>query len=274
MIWCMSVPMDRVGEVASADGVMVRYAVCGGGAPAVVFVHGWSCDRRYWRRQVSHFADRFTVVAVDLAGHGESGTDRPDWTMPAFGEDVVAVVTGLELPEVVLVGHSMGGDVVVETACRLRPRVRGLVWVDTYPRLDESGSDAAVEQEAAAFMAPFRADFGAATRAFVRRIAGPDADPDLVDWVAEEMAAAPPQIALNAMRHAITNERAAIAGLRDAAVPAVAINPADGRIDAGSLARHGVDAIALPGVGHFLMLEDPVGFNRVLDGVVERFLAR
>jgi pimeloyl-ACP methyl ester carboxylesterase len=123
-------------------------------------------------------------------------------------------------------------------------------------------------------MAAFRADFGAATRAFVRRIAGPDADPDLVDWVAEDMGAAPPQIALNAMRHAITNERAAIVGLRDAAVPAVAINPADGRIDAGSLARHGVEAVAVSGVGHFLMLEDPVGFNRVLDRVLERFLAR
>jgi hypothetical protein len=43
---------------------------------------------------------------------------------------------------------------------------------------------------------------------------------------------------------------------------------------AGSLARHGVDAIALPGVGHFLILEDPVGFDWVLDGVIEKFMAR
>jgi pimeloyl-ACP methyl ester carboxylesterase len=54
----------------------------------------------------------------------------------------------------------------------------------------------------------------------------------------------------------------------------VAINPGDGRTDAGSLVRHGVGAITLPGVGHFLMLEDPAEFNRVLDGVIERFLAR
>src|SRR6185503_15216252 len=61
---------DVRGTVKSADGVAVRYEVLGSGTPAVVFVHGWSCDRRYWREQVDHFAERFTVVTVDLAGHG------------------------------------------------------------------------------------------------------------------------------------------------------------------------------------------------------------
>jgi pimeloyl-ACP methyl ester carboxylesterase len=264
----------RVGEVMSADGVPVRYAVYGAGLPAIVFVHGWSCDRRYWLGQVGHFAARFTVVTVDLAGHGESGTDRRSWTMPAFGEDVAAVVTGLDLPEVVLVGHSMGGDVIVEAARRLRPRVRGLVWADVYRSLDESSSNAGTEEQTAAFVAPFEADFGAATGAFVRRIAGADTDPDLVDRIADDMAAAPPHIALDAMRHAITNEQAAIAGLRQAAVPAVAINPGSPPTDIESLARHGIATTVLPAVGHFLMLQDPAGFNRLLDKVIEDFLTR
>jgi pimeloyl-ACP methyl ester carboxylesterase len=262
----------RIGEVVSADGVPVRYAVYGGGLPAIVFVHGWSCDRRYWLGQVGHFADRFTVVTVDLAGHGESGAGRRSWTMPAFGEDVAAVVTGLDLPQLVLVGHSMGGDVVIEAARRLRPRVRGLVWVDVYRRLDESRSDAETAEETATFMAPFRADFSAATRAFVRRIAGADTDPDLVEWIAEDMAAAPPQLALDAMRHAISNEPAAIAGLHHAAVRAAAINPGSPPTDIESLARHGIATTVLPAVGHFLMLQDPAGFNQLLDNVIEDFL--
>jgi pimeloyl-ACP methyl ester carboxylesterase len=264
----------RVGEVMSADGVPVRYAAYGGGLPAIVFVHGWSCDRRYWVGQVGHFAARFTVVTVDLAGHGESGTERRRWTMPAFGADVAAVVTGLDLPEVVLVGHSMGGDVIVEAARRLRPRVRGLVWADVYRGLDESGSNAETDEEAAAFMAPFEADFGAATRTFVRRIAGADTDPELVDRIADDMAAAPPQIALDAMRYAITNEQAVIAGLRQAAVPAVAINPGSPPTDIESLARHGIATTVLPAVGHFLMLQDPAGFNQLLHKVIEDFLIR
>jgi pimeloyl-ACP methyl ester carboxylesterase len=264
----------RVGEAVSADGVPLRYAVYGSGQPAIVFVHGWSCDRRYWLGQVGHFAARFTVVTVDLAGHGESATGRQSWTMPAFGEDVAAVVIGLDLPQLVLVGHSMGGDVIVEAACRLRPRIRGLVWVDVYRRLDESGSDTGSAEENATFMAPFRADFPAATRAFVRRIAGADIEPDLVEWIAEDMAAAPPHIALDAMRHAISNEPAAIAGLRHAALRAAAINPENPSTDVESLARHGIATTVLPAVGHFLMLQDPAGFNRLLDDVIEDFLTR
>jgi pimeloyl-ACP methyl ester carboxylesterase len=88
------------------------------------------------------------------------------------------------------------------------------------------------------------------------------------------MAAAPPHIALDAMRHAITNEQAAIAGLRQAAVPAVAINPGSPPTDIESLARHGIATTVLPAVGHFLMLQDPAGFNRLLDKVIEDFLTR
>jgi pimeloyl-ACP methyl ester carboxylesterase len=257
------------GTVKSADGVAVRYEVHGGGPRAVVLVHGWSCDRGYWREQVGHFADRFTVVTVDLAGHGESGADRERFTMPAFGADVAAVADALGLAEMVLVGHSMGGDVIVEAACLLPDRVRGLVWVDVYRSLDDAGSGADTVD---AFMAPFRADFPAATRAFVRRLLGTGAQSVRIAWVSDDMAAAPPAIALSAMRHAMTNERPAIAGLRRAGVPTVAINPAQPPTDVDSLARHGVTTMTLAGVGHFLMLEDPPGFNRLLDGALETFV--
>jgi pimeloyl-ACP methyl ester carboxylesterase len=261
------------GEVSSADGLAVRYDVYGSGAPALVFVHGWSCDRSYWRHQVGHFAGRFTVVTIDLAGHGESGIGRPAWTMRSFGEDVVAVVQELGLRDVVLVGHSMGGDVIVEAARRLPGRVTGLVWVDTYRTLAGSGTEAAVDEEVAAFMAPFRADFAAATRAFVGRMFRADADHDLAGWVAADMAAAPPQVAIDALRYAVTNEHAAITGLREAAVPVVAINPEGPPSDVESLARHRVKAVFVPAVGHFVMLEDPAGFNQRLDETIAEFTA-
>jgi pimeloyl-ACP methyl ester carboxylesterase len=144
--------MERV--VASSDGVPIGYEVHGSGTPALVFVHGWSCDRSYWRGQVDAFAARHRVVTVDLAGHGASGAGRSAWTMPAFGEDVVAVVAelGLDdlvLDDLVLVGHSMGGDVIVETALRLPGQVLGLVWVDTYATLWVAADMAAAAPEVA-----------------------------------------------------------------------------------------------------------------------------
>ena len=99
-------------------------------------------------------------MAIDLAGHGESGSGRTVWTMPAFGADVVAVIEQLGLQDAVLIGHSMGGDVIVEAALALRGASRGLVWVDIYASLGEPRSPDEIET----FVRPFRDDFVAATQ--------------------------------------------------------------------------------------------------------------
>ncbi|MGI0150297.1 MAG: alpha/beta fold hydrolase [Thermoplasmata archaeon] len=153
------------GTVKSTDGVDIRYEVEGRGAPAIVFVHGWSCDRTYWRAQIEHFAKSHLVVAIDLAGHGDSGPGRKDWTIEAFGADVRAVLEALDLRDAVLVGHSMGGPVIVE-ASRLAPdRVAALVAVDTLADVEGKMSP----EELEGFLAPMRADF--------RGGAGPSCDP-------------------------------------------------------------------------------------------------
>jgi pimeloyl-ACP methyl ester carboxylesterase len=162
---------------SSRDGIPVSYEVHGSGEPALVFVHGWSCDRSYWKQQLDYFAARHRVVTIDLAGHGDSGVGRKEWTIRAFGEDVAAVVEKLELADVVLIGHSMGGDVIVDAALQLAERVRGLVWVDAYNTLGEPRT----HEEAEEFIAPFREDYLTATRSLVRQMFVPSSDPDLVE---------------------------------------------------------------------------------------------
>ena len=231
-------------------------------------MHGWSCDRGYWREQLGHFSERYQVVTIDLAGHGESGVGRAAWTMPAFGDDVVAVVEQLALPQIVLVGHSMGGDVILDAALKLADRTVGLVWVDVYRSLGEPPrSPEQIEQ----FMAPFRDDFVAATSDFVQRRLLPGAAEELVEWVAGDMSAAPRAIALDALRHAIDNDDAVLAGLRELEAPLVAINPGHLPTDVEALRRHGVRTKLLSNVSHFPMLEDPDGFNRALDETIEEF---
>ncbi len=251
----------------SPDGIEIEFDVAGTGTPAIVFVHGWSCDRTYWREQMAAFAGRYRVVAIDLAGHGASGVGRIAWTMPAFGDDVVAVVEQLGLERSVLVGHSMGGDVVVEAALRLGNRVAGVVWADTYRTLGHPDTPEDIE----ASVKPFRRDFPGHTRRFVREMFGPTADPVLADWVADDMASAPPEIALDAVIHAWGNEGPVLDALPRLRVPVVAINPDDGPTDVGALGRRGVRAVIVTSVGHFLMLEDPAQFNAALAAVIEDF---
>lgn len=250
-----------------ADGIPIHFETNGAGRPALVFVHGWSCDRSHWRYQVPAFADRHQVVTVDLAGHGESGGGRREWTMPAFGGDVAAVVDRLGLDDVVLVGQSMGGDVIVEAALLLGDRVRGLVWVDTYSSLDERRDPEEIE----AFAVPFRQDFVSATRALVGRLFVPSSDPALVEEVAAQMSSRPPDIAIDALEHAVSNEGPAAAGLRRLTAPVVSIHPAFRPPDVGSLREYGVRAIVMEDVGHWPMLEDPARFNALLEEILAGF---
>jgi pimeloyl-ACP methyl ester carboxylesterase len=258
-----------VNVVRSPDGIPIAFETRGAGRPALVFVHGWSCDRTYWRSQVAAFATRFEVVAVDLAGHGDSGAGRTAWTMAAFGGDVAAVVEARGLDRVVLIGHSMGGDVIVEAARRLSGRVAGLIWVDTYRQL----RDFRTSEEVQALMAPFRVGFVDATREFVRGMFPADADPVLVEQVATDMSAAPEDVALGAMAHSFSFGPQIPGALEELNLPAAAINTDIAPTDVESLQRFGIRVEVVPGVGHFPMMEAPDRFNAVLATVVADFTA-
>jgi pimeloyl-ACP methyl ester carboxylesterase len=259
--------MTETGATVAPDGIRIVFEAAGTGRPALVFVHGWSCDRTFWAEQVATFARAHRVVAVDLAGHGASGRGRTAWTMAAFGADVAAVVESLALDDVVLIGHSMGGDVVVEAALRLGRRVRGIVWVDTYDSLDVEEDD-----DLESFVKPFRRDFPTAVQAFVRtRLFLPATDPEVVDRVAATMASRPSSIAIDAMVHSVTNAAGAAAALRQIDAPVVSIHPAFRPPDEASLRRHGIEPIVMPEIGHFPMLEDPPRFDALLQEVLGRF---
>lgn len=256
------------GVVISSDGVPIAYEVHGTGTPALIFIHGWSCDRSYWEGQLEPFSREFRVVAVDLAGHGESGLGREEWTIESFGGDIAAVVEELELERVVLIGHSMGGDVIVEAARRLTGRVEGLVWVDTYNQLGTTRTP----EQVAEFMAPFRADFRETTRTFVRSMFAPGSDESLVERVVADMSAAPPEVALAAGESLLTYGREVTVALEELNLPVIAINADDPPTDIESMERYGIDVILMSGVGHFLMMEDPQRFNPLLRKVIGKLL--
>lgn len=249
----------------SPDGVEIAYESHGhasGDVPVVVLVHGWAGNRTYWANQIDPLAERYHVIAVDLGGHGESGIGRGDWNLPAFGADVVAVVEEVGARDIALVGHSMGGDAVAFAARTLGDRVRGLVWVDAFRSLGDEPTSSA--EDVAAFVAPFRDDFEAAVDRFARSMFPGGADGVLVDRIARDMAAATQDATLGSLGYALNRHPAILAALAELTAPIVAINPDVAPTDVESLRRHGVEAIVLTGVGHFLMLEDPKQFNPVL----------
>jgi pimeloyl-ACP methyl ester carboxylesterase len=251
--------------VKSADGMRIAYEVHGTGEIAVVLVHGWSCDRTYFEGQTGPLATKYKVVSLDLAGHGASSLGRKNSTIASFGQDVAAVVKKLKLKRVVLVGHSMGGDVVVAAARLLKGRVVGLVWLEDYKEIGPVRSDADIEK----FAAKLRADFPGVTRNVVRNLFRLDADPTLVERIANDMASAPPEVAIPSIESSFRYAREIPAALAALKLPVIAINGDNGSTDVASLEKHGVKTVIMSGAGHFLMLEDPAHFNPLLISAIE-----
>ncbi|MEM3587473.1 MAG: alpha/beta hydrolase, partial [Candidatus Jordarchaeaceae archaeon] len=112
------------------NGVNISYEEAGSGE-TIVFVHGLWVDRRCWLHQKKHFSKNFKVVTYDLRGHGESDKPSKQYSVWTHGEDLYALIKHLELKQVNVVGHSMGGMVACVLAVRHPEVVKRLVLADT-----------------------------------------------------------------------------------------------------------------------------------------------
>lgn len=265
-------PRVKSGSVRSADGVTIAYDVRGTGDMALVLVHGWTNSRAIWGKHPDTLSRTHPVVTLDLAGHGISGADRRDWTVDAFGEDVVAVVERLSLERVVLVGFSMGGGVTLEAAERLGDRVLGVVFVDTIKDPDFIPSDANLERVEAGF----RANWG--DPEFVRSFGfAPDAPETLIEHVVEMMPEEPHEHWFKVLHsyHAWLKSELKPT-LQRIEVPIAAINRSHPPTNVEAMQRYApsfaVDTI--DGVGHAgILLRRIDEFDVLLLAHVERFVA-
>lgn len=260
--------------VLSKDGTPVSYEIYGSGEPTLVFVHGWSCDARYWRAQIPHFARKYRVVVLDLAGHGHSGMSRAKYTMAAFGEDVRAVTEAVGSPRVILIGHSMGGSVIAEAARLMPDRLIGLIGIDTLDNIEYP----LTAEELRKMTAPLEKDFQAGSRQFVGQMILPQTDPQLREWILSDVSSAPPAVALSAMNEMmaqyITGDAAKV--FEQIRIPVITVNGDLWPINYEANRRHmfSYQAIVLKKADHFLMMSRPEEFNRALEKAIKILLKK
>lgn len=116
------------------DGPQSRHRVddAGRGGLPVLFVHGNSGNRTQWAAQLAHLRASRRAIAFDLRGMGESSpAANGDYSVEGFAEDVAAVADASRIDRFVLVGHSYGGPVVCAYAGKHPERLAGLVFADS-----------------------------------------------------------------------------------------------------------------------------------------------
>lgn len=247
------------------DGVTIVYSAAGAGDDALLFVHGGLADRSFFDQQFHAFSDKYRVIALDLAGHGESDRKRSTWGIPQFATDVKAVADAEQLKRVVLFGNSLGGPVALEAALLLPGRVLAVVGIDTFQNLgrpetpeDKRQAAEALRQRAEAF----RRDFAGSTKAMVRMLFHPDADPWLIAEAERRMLRTSPEVAVAMLASLADYDLGSSA--RKLTVPLRAINgdlyPTD--VQAARKVTADFDAVVMTHMGHYPMLERPDEFNR------------
>ena len=257
-------------SVASADGVPVHYQVRGEGEPTLLLVHGWMNDMGIWGDHPRTLSATHRVVSVELAGHGRSGMDRTEWTMDAFGEDVVAVVEALGLEDVVLVGFSMGGIAILEAAQRMPERTLGLVFVDMFNDEDRAMTEAFASRIEEAF----RANWG--DTAFIRAFAfSPDAPDELVQGVTASLPEQPGEHFFRMLpyltRWMETEFEPALRGI-DAPVAAINSTRVPTDVEAMRELSPGFVLDTMEAMGHAgMLLRRTEAFDARLRAIVDRF---
>ncbi|HJZ96973.1 MAG TPA: alpha/beta hydrolase [Candidatus Solibacter sp.] len=243
---------------AGVDGIAIHSTVTGAGPKTVIFVHGWTCNETTWTEQVPALAAQYRVVTLDLPGHGKSSAPKDGkLSMDLFARAIEAVRAEAKADRVTLVGHSMGTPVVVQYARLYPEHTAALVFVDGLVSMnvgrgkpDRSqwlGEDGRKNREKMV-----QGMFTAATT------------PELRAKIQAMMLGAPESTAAGAMEAMFDP---AIWKNDTISLPILGLYAEKSSLrNDGYMKDHlpHMEYHEIPGTGHFLMLEKPAEFNRLL----------
>src|SRR6478672_10395159 len=251
-------------SAATVDGLNIYSASSGSGKPTVVLVHGWTCDSSSWDAQVPVLASRYRVITLDLPGHGRSGAPKDGkFSMDLFAKAVEAVRAEAGADRIVLVGHSMGAPVIRQYA-RLYPKhVAGLVAVDG--PLDLRGFADNFKPPSVAGPDGLKIREG-----MIKGMFTPQTPQPLQQKILDMMLKAPEATAVGAMNAMFDP---ALRKPDVTPMPALTIwagtNPQLPNVDEVKKVLPHYSQTQVAGTGHFVMMEKPDEFNRLVTSFVD-----
>ena len=245
-----------------------------GGGPTVVMLHGIGGGHLAFAPQVETFASAgYRAVAWDMPGYGHSAPIEP-YTFKGLAQSCIALIESLKCPDIVLLGHSMGGMVAQEVVARRPELVSKLILCGTSPSFGKPDGDWQREFIAQR-TAPLDAGktMGELAEVLVPQMVGPGSLPEGVRLAVHCMSLVPPSTYRRALECLVTFDRRAalpgihvptllIAGEHDRNAPPAVMKKMAGVIPHSTY-------VEMRGIGHLQNLEAPDDF----DGLVLNFLA-
>jgi pimeloyl-ACP methyl ester carboxylesterase len=255
------------------NNITIDYSECGKGDTTLLFLHGWCINKEYWEAQVDHFCGRFKVVTIDLPGFGKSGKTRDNWTFDEYREDVKTVIDSLHLKNVILIGHSMSGDIVLKVDSWYPKYLIGIVGVDN---LKDTGSHFTAEQldEINNFFALLSTNYKSTVEGYARaKLFHASTDTSVITRVVNDIRNADSVIATKVLRaslEAYQQENELMQRLNHKLYLINSDFPPTNVAGLKKFCKHSVEVLTLNGTGHYPMIEKPGAFNDALEQVIKR----
>lgn len=251
-------------------GINIAYDDSKKGDTTLVFIHGWGINKSYWENQDTAFAKYYRVVAMDLPGFGKSGKNRKTWTVEDYAGDVSAVLNGLDLKNVILIGHSMSGAIALETALDNPARVIGLIGIDNFNAYGWVETPAS-KKETEEFFKKARANYKKVVSPFINQtLFSPSTSKKVRKRVLHDILSADSTISLNSLEQ---NMHYPIdAKLKTWHKTLYLVNSSFNPTDTLSFSKNGirVQLFNVGKTGHYPMLEKPEKFNALLEQAIDK----
>jgi pimeloyl-ACP methyl ester carboxylesterase len=246
------------------DDVALAYEEAGSGPP-VMLVHAWAGNRTWMRHQLEHLRQRHRVVSIDLRGFGESDRPAQAYTVAGFADDVAWMAAQLHLEGPALVGHSMGGSVVLEVAAR-HPRLASAVVILESLTVAPPELVAGFRPLLAAIRTPA---FAPALTQFAESLLGPHVTSPRRAAIIETMVTSSPHVLISSLENLLDHDSASAAAA--CKVPTLYVSSGPWYTDVARFKKlcPMLSTAQLVGCGHYFPVEVPEQVNPMIARFLE-----
>jgi len=243
----------------SSDSTLISISTSGFSDTALLFVHGWLGNKHWWDKQVEAFKSDYLVATMDLAGHGDSGKSRKDYTSKLYADDIVAVAKSLPAKEVILVGHSMSGAYALEAGPHIK-NLKAIVVIDTLKDLDLSFSPEQIDS----ILNLYSGDFGVCVEKVLPDYLFVETTPPAVKEKIKSEFLSQSDFARPAIEALYFMDMKKFARAVDVPLRAINSDNSPTNIENNRKYLKDYNYKVIKRTGHYPMLEDPEAFNSAL----------
>jgi pimeloyl-ACP methyl ester carboxylesterase len=253
------------------NGTEIYYYEAGNSSRVILFIHGWGINATYWQKQLEHFSANYNVCAIDLPGFGKSVAKRKNFTLTEYANDIAQFIVQKGYAEVILVCHSMAGNIMLQPPILFNTALRGFIGVDIFKLIDVEIPDEMIKQMES-FFGLLQTDFKTFAPMYADKwLFHPDTPIAIKDKVKKDISKTDPVSGLTSFVDSMSF--AEIGKYLEKSPHKLFLINCDylptNESGLKKHCKHGVFVQYIANSGHFPMIEKPDVFNKLLEETIK-----